>query len=63
MRILLLIDVKNGFGLIDGDIGNALCTTPCAENSWYCCGAEFCPRCGEVVVIKCNLYGLNMSSK
>ena len=60
MIILLLIDVKNGFGLIDGDIGNALCTAPCFESIWSCCGAEFGPRYGAVVVLKRDLYGLNM---
>ena len=31
VRLMVLIAVKNGLGLMDGDIVNALCTGPCAE--------------------------------
>ena len=40
------------------DIGNALCTYPCAGKLWSWCGTEFGPRCAEVVAIKQDLYGL-----
>ena len=32
VRIILLIAEKNGSGIMAGDIGNELCTAPCAEN-------------------------------
>ena len=44
-------------------IGNVLCVSPCAQKIWYYCGAEFGPRCCEVVVLKRDLYGLNTASK
>ena len=47
---------------MDGDIGNELCTAPCAENSCSCCGAEFGTRCGAVVLLRRDLYGLNPAS-
>ena len=58
VRLMLFIAVKNGLGLMVGDIGNALFTAPCAENIWSFCGAEFSPRCGAVVFLKRDLYGL-----
>ena len=37
-RIMILIYVKNGLGLMAGDIGNELCIVPCDENIWsFCC--------------------------
>ena len=62
VRFMLLIALKKGLGLMDGNIGNALCMSPCAENIWSCCGAEFGPRCGAVVVRKQDLYGLKTAS-
>ena len=62
VRLMILIAVKNGLGLIAGDIGNTLCTAQCAENIWSCCGAEFDPICGAVVVLKWALYGLKTAS-
>ena len=59
---MLLISVKNGLGLMAGDIGNALFTSPCAEKIWSCCSAEFGPICGAVVVPKRALYGLKTAS-
>ena len=53
-RLMILIDVKNGLGIMAGYIGNELCMAPCAENIWSCCGA--------LVVLKRDLYGLNMAS-
>ena len=58
MRLMIFIAVKNGLGLMDGNIGNELCTSPCAYNIWSCYGAEFGFRCGKVVVLKWDLYGL-----
>ena len=55
--------MKNGSGLMDGDIVNELCKSPFSENIWSCCGADFGPRCGAVVVLKRDLYGLNMASQ
>ena len=37
VRLMLLVAVKNGLGLVAGYIGNALCTSLCAENIWTCC--------------------------
>ena len=62
-RLMLLIAVNNGLGLMAGDIGNALCTAPCAENIWSCCGVEFGTRCDAVLVLKRDLYGLKTASK
>ena len=63
VRLMLLIAVNNGLGLILGKIGNVFCTSPCAENISSCCGAEFGPGCGAVVFLKRIVYGLNMASK
>ena len=30
--LIILIDVRNGLGIMNGDIGNAFCMSPCAEN-------------------------------
>ena len=46
MILMLLIAVKNWLGLMSGDIGNLLCTSPCVEMFWSCCGVDFVPRCG-----------------
>ena len=62
MRLILLIAVKNGLGLMDGDIVYALYMASYAENIWSYCGAEFGTRCGAVVVIKRTLYGLKTAS-
>ena len=62
VRLMILIDLKNGLGLVAGDIGNALCRAPCAENIWSCYGAEFGPRCGAAVVLKWDLYVLKTES-
>ena len=62
VRLMILISVKNGLGLMAGDIGNALCTSPCAENICSCCGEEFGPRCGASLVLNWYLYGLNTAS-
>ena len=51
VRLMLLIAVKNGLGIMAVDIGNALCMALCAKNIWSCCGAEFGPRCGTVKVL------------
>ena len=59
---MLLIYVKNGLLLMDGDIGNASCTSPFSEKIWSCCSAEFGPRCGAVVVLKRALYELKTAS-
>ena len=32
VRIILFVALKNGLGLMAGDIGNTFCTAPCAEN-------------------------------
>ena len=32
IRLMLLIAVANNLGMMAGDIGNAFCTAPCAEN-------------------------------
>ena len=31
IRLMLMIEVKNGLGLMDGDTGNEFCTATCAE--------------------------------
>ena len=62
VRIMLLIAVKNGLVIMAEDIGNELCMDPCAENIWSCCGANFGPRCGTVVVLKRALYVLKAAS-
>ena len=62
VRIMLLIAVKNGLELMDGDIGNSLCMAPCAENSWSCCAADSGNRFGGVVVLKQALCVLNIES-
>ena len=59
---MILIVVKNWLGIMAEDIVNAFCTSPCAENIWSFCGAEFGTRCGAVVVLNQDLYGLNMAS-
>ena len=62
MILMLLIAVKNWLGLMSGDIGNLLCTSPCVEMFWSCCGVHFVPICGAVVVLKRDLYQLNTAS-
>ena len=62
VRLVILIAVKNELGLMEEDIGNLLCTTPCAENIWSYCGAEFGPRCGAIVVLNKSLRGLKTAS-
>ena len=59
MILMLLIAVKNRLGIMAGDIGNLLFTSPCVEMFWSCCGVDFVPRCGAVVVLKRDLYRLN----
>ena len=49
---MLLLYVKNGLGLRDGDIRNELCTVSCTKNIWFFCDAEFGPICGAAVVLK-----------
>ena len=39
VRLMILIAVKNGLGIVAGYIGNAFYIAPCAENIWSCCGA------------------------
>ena len=56
MILMLLIAVKSGLGLMDGDIGNLLFTSPCVEMFRSCCGVDFVPICGAVVVLKRDLY-------
>ena len=58
VRLMILIDTENGLITMAIYIGNELCMNPFAENIWSCCGAEFGPRCGSVVVLKQALYGL-----
>ena len=55
LRLMLLIAVKNGLGLMSVDIGNSLCMDPCSENIWFYCGEEFVPRCGTLEVLKRDL--------
>ena len=59
VRLMILIYVNNGLGLMAEDIVNALCTAPCAENIFSCCDAWFCARCGSEVVLRRSLYGFN----
>ena len=60
--LVILVAVNNGLGIMAGDIGNTFCMSPCTENIWSRCGADFGPRCGAVVVPKRNLYGLETTS-
>ena len=62
VKLMMLIAVKFGLGMMSGDIGNAFCTAPCAEKIWSTCGAEFGKREGAVVVLKRALYGLKTAS-
>ena len=62
VRLIILIAAKNGLGIMSGYIVNAICMSPCSEKIWSCCDADFGPRCGAVVVLKCDLYGLNTES-
>ena len=39
VRLIIFIAAKNGLGIMAGDIGDSLCTSPCAENIWSFCGA------------------------
>eukprot|EP00957_Ditylum_brightwellii_P098639 7514092-Ditylum_brightwellii.AAC.1 len=47
---------------MSGDIGNAYCTAPCAEQIWSVTGDDFGPRKGLVVTLKRALYGLKTAS-
>ena len=51
-----------GLELMAEDIGNASRISPCTENIWSYCGAEFDPRCCALVVPKWVLYGLKTAS-
>ena len=51
VRLIILIDVRNGLGIMNVDIGNALCMPPCAENIFLAV-VDFGPRCGAAVVLK-----------
>ena len=55
---MILVDVNNGLGIMAVDIGNLFCMDPYDEHIWSCFGAEFGTRCGVVVVLKRDLYGL-----
>ena len=59
---MLLIAVKNGLGIVSGDIGNPFFMDPCAGNIWSFCSAELIPRCGAIMVLKQNLYVLKTAS-
>ena len=61
MRLILFIAVNNGLGIIYVQIVNELCMSPCAKNIWSCCGVEFGPKYGAVLVLKRDLYGLKMA--
>ena len=62
VRLIILISEKNGLGILTRYIGNTLCTASCAENIWSCCGAKFGPRCGEILFLKQDLYGVKTTS-
>ena len=51
VRLIILIAVENRLGIMAVDIVNSSCTLPCAKTFWACCGADFDPRCGSVVVL------------
>ena len=36
-RLMLMIALKNGFGIMAGDLGNSFFIAPCAENIWSIC--------------------------
>ena len=59
---MLYIVVKNGLGIMPGDIGNSFFTNPYAENICSFCGAEFGPRCGAAMVLNQVFYGLKTAS-
>eukprot|EP00957_Ditylum_brightwellii_P146999 11191614-Ditylum_brightwellii.AAC.1 len=59
---MMLVAVKYGLGMISGDIGNALCTAPCAEKIWSVAGEQFGDKNGAIVVLKRALYGLKTAS-
>ena len=60
--LMTFLYVKNGLGLMDGDIVNEFCMSPCDKNIWSCCGADFGTRCDAVVFLKGDLYGLKTAS-
>lgn len=62
-RLLQLVAVQNGLGIMTGDIGNAFCTAPCAEKIYSVAGPEFGPRAGSIVTLKRALYGLKTASR
>ena len=62
VRLMILVATNNGLVIMAGDIVNTLCTDPCAENILSCCGAEFCPGCVALVVLKQSLYVLKTES-
>ena len=59
MRLMIWIYVNNGLGLMAGYIIYSLCMASCAQNIWSRFGAYLSPRCGVVVVLNQDLYGLN----
>ena len=62
VRLILLIDLKNGLELMARYIGSSFYKASCSENIWSWCGAEFGPRCDLVVVLKQALFGLKTES-
>ena len=62
IRLMLMISVKNGIGLITRDIGNTFCTAACAEPIWYKCVQAFVANFGANVVLNHALYVLETSS-
>lgn len=62
-RLLQLVAVQNGLGIMTGDIANAFCTAPCAEKIWSVAGPEFGERKGSIVVLNRALYGLKTASR
>ena len=63
IRLLMLIAVNNGLGLMAGDIGNAFPTAPNMEKVWTIAGPEFGDQAGSVVEIARALYGLSTASR
>ena len=62
VRLIILIDINNGLGIMARYIGKSFCTAPCTKHIWSCCGEEFGPRCVTLVVLNRDLYVLKTAS-
>jgi hypothetical protein len=63
VRLLDLIDHRDGLEILCGNIGNAFATADCLEKVYSIVGPEFGEREDSVILLIKALYGLRSSSR